>query len=232
MRSDRLVLFVFAALGFLTSGPVAVIIPLGACLLAALTSRRCRIGALDLAFGAALFLVVVLPVLGAVWWIHGWEGLGSVLRLQPSPRHISLPAASDRGLLYFFPVYLADFFPWSLLSLAALIFVWGPRKFRVAAHGLRFPLAWGILVFALFSLLPDRQEHRIAPIYPMAAVFLSGVLERVRLNTLAENSAGHARKRPGRRGGSRRARRIRAVPHGRRLAARPPGHGAGSRQVP
>jgi hypothetical protein len=66
------------------------------------------------------------------------------------------------------------------LGLAALIWLWLNRRIDHPLKSLSFglPLIWCGLTFLLFSLSKNKQEYYIAPIYPVAAVFISGVLDK------------------------------------------------------
>ena len=58
------------------------------------------------------------------------------------------------------------------------------------------PLFWCGFVFVLFSLSKNKQEYYIAPIYPVAAVILAGVFERITRRTVRGHlEAGHCGRR-------------------------------------
>jgi 4-amino-4-deoxy-L-arabinose transferase-like glycosyltransferase len=86
----------------------------------------------------------------------------------------------SRSIFYYVSVYTSDFFPWSLLSFAAIYQLWRTRKKEQPMKSLSFglPVIWCFLVFIVFSLSKNKQEYYIAPLYPAAAVVLSGLLDK------------------------------------------------------
>ncbi len=75
---------------------------------------------------------------------------------------------------------MASCSPWSLLSVAAGIHIWMERTtlrgLRALTYG--FPLLWCAVTFILFSLSKNKQEYYIAPLYPLAAVLLAGIIDQ------------------------------------------------------
>ncbi len=181
-RRSWLAAYACAGLGFMTKGPVAVVIPAGALLLWGLWSRRSVLRQTRPLAGAAVFLAVILPWYSAIYVTHGWTYITPFFLRDNLGRFASESFGPARGPFYYLPIYLADFFPWSLLSLAAVAHLWQGRKrhapFADPATG--FPLVWGALVLVLFSLSKNKQEYYIAASYPLLAVFLGGMLDRLR----------------------------------------------------
>ncbi len=151
-------------------------------LLWALRSRRLDLRETRPLAGAAIFLAVVLPWYAAIFASHGWTYIASFFLRDNLGRFAAESFGPARGPLYYVPIYLADFFPWSLLSLAAFACLWQARKQHAplcdAATG--FPLIWGGLVLVLFSLSRNKQEYYIAAAYPLFSVLLGGMLDRLR----------------------------------------------------
>lgn len=171
---------VFLSLGFLTKGPVALCIPAAAYVLWALWSRRFRIGGSHLLMGAVIFAAIVLPWYILIYRAHGWTYIAPFFLKDNLGRFAAETFGPARGPLYYVSVYAVDFFPWSLLVLAALLFLWRRRKTEEPLRSLSFglPLVWCAVTFLLFSLSKNKQEYYIAPLYPAAAVILAGVLDR------------------------------------------------------
>jgi 4-amino-4-deoxy-L-arabinose transferase-like glycosyltransferase len=189
--------YLFIALGFLTKGPIAIAIPAGTLIVWMLWSRRSRI-CIYPRTGAAVFACIALPWYGLVYLAHGWTYIGQFFMIDNLSRYASENMGPPRGLFYYFGVYIADFFPWSLLLLlaalypllAALYQSWRTRKrerlilfFDGLHQSLRslpfgLPVIWGLLIFLIFTLSKNKQEYYIAPLYPAAAIILSGILER------------------------------------------------------
>ncbi len=173
--------YLFAALGFLTKGPVAVLIPAGACALWMLRARRPKLSGIRLLPGAAVFAAVTLPWYLLVFFRHGWAYIAPFFLSDNLGRFASQDFGPSRGILYYFGVAAADFFPWSILAPGALVFLWRRRARLHPLMSLDYglPLFWCIVTFVFFSLSKNKQEYYIAPLYPVAAVWIAGVLENI-----------------------------------------------------
>jgi 4-amino-4-deoxy-L-arabinose transferase-like glycosyltransferase len=171
--------YLFMALGFLTKGPIAVIIPAGAFLAWILWSRRSRPTIYPFT-GAAIFACIALPWYVMVYWARGWEYITPFFLRDNLGRYAGEMMGPSRSIFYYFSVYITDFFPWSLLLLAALHQLWRTRKKEQSLRNLSFglPVIWCLLIFIVFSLSKNKQEYYIAPLYPAAAIVLAGILNR------------------------------------------------------
>jgi 4-amino-4-deoxy-L-arabinose transferase-like glycosyltransferase len=179
-RFSWLFVYVFLSLGFLTKGPIAVIIPAVTCLLWMLRNRRLKIAEIHLLPGVLVFIVISLPWYLAVFLAHGWTYIAPFFLSDNLGRFASENLGPSRGLFYYFSIYATDFFPWSLLALFAVFRLWTGRKDAAPIKNLSFGLLllWCLLTFALFSFSKNKQEYYIAPIYPAAAIIISGVLDK------------------------------------------------------
>ncbi len=180
-RWDWALAYISSGLGFLTKGPIAVLIPFGACLTWMLASRTFRIRRLRPFLGALLLPAVVLPWYIAIYQRAGWEYIAPFFLRDNLERFASRPMGPSRGPLYYAGTYLADYFPWSILSLAALLCVWLERRLQPAIRTVAwgFPIIWSVLVFAIFTLSKNKQEYYIAPMYPMMSIVLGGMVDRM-----------------------------------------------------
>ena len=169
----------FAALGFLTKGPVALIIPVCSYVLWRLWRRERLTGAHPL-MGAAIFICIALPWYLYIYHAHGWTYISPFFLKDNLGRFAAESFGPSRGPLYYFSVYATDFFPWSLPALLAAFSLWLYRKKMQPLRSLSFglPIVWCVLIFVLFSFSRNKQEYYIAPLYPAAAIVLAGVLDR------------------------------------------------------
>ncbi len=180
--NDRLswaIAYVFAGLGFLTKGPVALVIPASAYLVWALWKDR-RISGIHPVMGAAIVLGIVLPWYIRIYATHGWTYISPFFIRDNIGRFAAETLGPSRGPFYYFAVFATDFFPWSFLGPAAAWLLWLHRKEELPIKSLSFglPVLWCAVTFVLFSLSKNRQEYYIAPMYPVAAVVLSGVIDK------------------------------------------------------
>lgn len=172
--------YLFAGLGFLTKGPVALVIPAGAYALWALCNRRLRLSETRPWLGIAILAAVALPWYILVFRAHGWTYIAPFFLRDNLGRFAAETLGPSRGFHYYAPIFLADFLPWSFFSLGAIVVLWRRRKTEspLKDPALGLPLIWCGLTFLLFSLSKNKQEYYIAPMYPAAAILLSGVLDR------------------------------------------------------
>jgi 4-amino-4-deoxy-L-arabinose transferase-like glycosyltransferase len=190
-RLSWLLAYVFAALGFLTKGPIAIVIPACAYLLWGLYRRQLRVSETHPALGLLIFICIVLPWYVQIYAAHGWSYISPFFLRDNLGRFAAETLGPSRGQLYYFSVYASDFFPWAFPALLAFIHLWLLRKQERPLVSLSFGLLifWCALIFVIFSFSKNKQEYYIAPIYPAAAVVLSGFLDKFLLGR--DQSAGH-----------------------------------------
>lgn len=179
-KSSWALAYVCAAFGFLTKGPVALFIPACAYLLWGLR-RRQRISESHPLMGAAIFLCIVLPWYVYIYSVYGWIYISPLFLRTNLGRFAAEPVGHSRNLFYYFSVYAVDFFPWSILSLFAVYLLWHHRRQEPVLRSLSFglPIIWCASTFVLFSISKNKQEYYIAPMYPVAAVLVAGVMDRI-----------------------------------------------------
>jgi 4-amino-4-deoxy-L-arabinose transferase-like glycosyltransferase len=186
----------YAAMGLalLTKGPVGVLVPaagIAAYLGLAGGWRRVAREARPLA-GTALVLAIAAPWYGAMLWEHGadyaararGETLGRVFRTVTGP---------GGTVLFYVPVLLLGFFPWSAFLPGALASaVREARAGRLAERGAAaavFAAAWVLAILVLFSLFRSRLPHYVAPLVPAAALLVAAAWPS-RVPTLARALLG------------------------------------------
>lgn len=173
------VMYAAMALGMLTKGPVGVVVPaLGIAAYLALAGgwrrvwQEARPG-----WGLLLFLLIAGPWYAAMLWRHGadylararGETLGRVFRAVTGPGGTAL---------FYVPVILVGFFPWSAFLPGALVGALRGARARAATDRegavTVFAAAWVAAGFLLFSLLQSRLPHYVAPLFPAAAILVAG----------------------------------------------------------
>jgi 4-amino-4-deoxy-L-arabinose transferase-like glycosyltransferase len=184
--------YAFFALGFLTKGPIALIIPGATYLLWSLWAGRFSPRETRPLAGTLVFAAIVLPWYILIYMTHGWTYIASFFLRDNLGRFAAISFGPARGPFYYIPAYAFDFFPWSILSAVVGWYLWRSRKHLRQAYALcyGFPLFWCAVAFVLFSLSKNKQEYYIAPIYPMMAVLIAGLIER---SLLARDSAEKTR---------------------------------------
>jgi 4-amino-4-deoxy-L-arabinose transferase-like glycosyltransferase len=166
-------MFLAMGLATITKGPVGFLLPLlSLTAYQALRGKLRELKRLRWGLGCAVFLAAVLP-----WFIS------VSIRYPDFPRYALLKESLARfagglvhregGLLYYFPVYLAGFFPWSIFLLWA---GWSRHKrwkeIRLGSfRPYLFLLTWSVVTFAFFSL--SRSQ---LPGYFLPAIVPLGIL--------------------------------------------------------
>jgi 4-amino-4-deoxy-L-arabinose transferase-like glycosyltransferase len=170
--------WVAAGLAALTKGPVGLLLPLAGVLVYLVIAgglRQAWREAWPLR-GLGLLLLVALPWYVAMFWLHGWdyaarargETLGRVLRPVTGPGGTAL---------FYLPVLLVGFFPWSAFLPEAVRA--GLRQARARARQSRpeavsvFAAAWLVAGLVLLSLAQTRLPHYVLPLFPAAALLVA-----------------------------------------------------------
>jgi 4-amino-4-deoxy-L-arabinose transferase-like glycosyltransferase len=170
-------------LGFLTKGPVGVIIPglvVGPVVL--MERRRLNLRASDLALGALVFAVIALPWYGVMWSRHGTAYLHGFF-LGDNLERFATERFNDRRPWWFYlPVAAGGLLPWTPLCLVWVQPVWRflTRRRDLGTLELRLIL-WAALPLVFYSLSIGKQPRYILPVLPPLAMLLAAsVLERTR----------------------------------------------------
>lgn len=147
------------ALGFLTKGPIAVLVPAGTVLLWCL-SRRAPRRFLHWALepkAITLFLAIAVPWFAVQTWLEGPGFLAGFFLEHNVQRFGSAMEGHGGNPLYYLPVVLLSLLPHTGLLFAAAL------RLRAIWHDelLRYGLIWFGLVFVLFSLSGTKLPHYV-----------------------------------------------------------------------
>jgi 4-amino-4-deoxy-L-arabinose transferase-like glycosyltransferase len=147
--------------------------------------------------GVAIFLALALPYYAAMLLLHG-STYSSQAQMHTLSRFLNPFYGWGGTILFYVPVLLVGFFPWSPLLIAALYGTykqWRHRRVSGTAgerlaggvaedeqgHDLElFAALWFVAVFIFFSLGATRLPHYIGPLYPSAAIVTALYWNRVR----------------------------------------------------
>ncbi len=173
-RRDLYAASLAMALGFLTKGPVALLIPLAVSFLFYAGRRRLRDWwrlVTDLR-AVALFLGVAGPWYAYQLWTHGWAFVEGFF-LQHNLRRFQGPLEGHAGsLLYYLPVVLVGLLPHTVLWLQRLARLGGDREdpWRL------YLWLWFGFVFAFFSLSGTKLPHYVIYGYPALMALMAAGL--------------------------------------------------------
>ncbi len=190
--------YVGMGLATLTKGPVGIVVPLLAVLPYLWLTRRWR-GVLrecrPLA-GALAFLAVAAPWYTAMFMLHG-SGYADSARGDTLTRFLSIIGGHGGTVLFYFPILLLGFFPWSGLLPATLVDALrgsrsisaeggpadappAPTSAQIIQRHLQILCAvWILAVFVFFTLSSTRLPHYIAPLFPAAALLVAASWDRL-----------------------------------------------------
>lgn len=174
---------VMAALGFLTKGPLALVLP-GVVIvpILAIERRQSRVGLADVAVAALVFAAIAAPWYLAMWAQHGSAYLDSFFVGDNLERFATDRFNEPRPWWYYGPVIVGGVAPWSpflLLGLGAAVRVLTGRG---GPGSLETRLAiWAGAPLSLLTLSIGKQPRYVLPLLPPLALLLAhGIMERGR----------------------------------------------------
>ena len=179
VRPDRrrlylCLMYVAAGFGVLTKGPVAVFVPAVVFFIYLLSQKRLRdLRRMMLPAGALISLAVVVPWYYFLYREHGWEYIGAFIFGENLGRYAEAVGQQSRGLLFYFPVMLADLFPWSLLIPVA---IWWAVRERFQDRVARLLVIWIATIVLFFSLSGTKEDLYILPIVTAEAALIGAAL--------------------------------------------------------
>ena len=175
------------AAGFLTKGPVGVVLP--ALIVGPPAVRRCfvegrpglRLARLagDAGLLAAICLGLALPWFAAMTAAHGTAYLERFFVAENLERFATARYNDPRPLWYYVPIVFGGLLPWSPLML-----VWWRPLRRVAARARRIEPAeawlalWALAPLVFYSLSVGKQPRYVLPVLPPLAILLARGVSR------------------------------------------------------
>ncbi len=180
-----LVCYIAMAGAMLTKGPVGVIVPLLVVLVFVLMTQNLRnvIREARLFSGVLLFSCLALPWYGIMLMIHGDMYLASA-QANTLGRYSNVIGGHGGTILFYIPVLLLGFLPWSgflPLALRDALSVFTAHR-RAGGRGQSlfiFAACWLVVVFFFFTLSATRLPHYIAPLFPAAAILVAFPIARL-----------------------------------------------------
>jgi 4-amino-4-deoxy-L-arabinose transferase-like glycosyltransferase len=170
-------------LGFLTKGPIALILPgLGLALLAwRERGRGLPLSRAWLAVSVAAFAAVSLSWFAAVAARLGAGPLAYFFLHENIERFAGETYDSGRAFWYYLPTYLAEGAPWSLFLPPALLALRRITTGREApapalSGGPAFLFQWLLLMLVPLSLSRGKIDYYLLPLYPAASLLVGAYL--------------------------------------------------------
>jgi len=169
-------------LGMLVKGPVGIIIPLvGVIPYLTLTRQWKNFWAKGFPLlGTGLVLLVAAPWYVAMFQIHG-EAYWAAAQANTTGRFMSPMEGHGGTLLFYVPILLLGFFPWSAFlpsvlyqSLKQWKAYWNGQSFVTGETNLEFFLSmWVVGLLVFFTLSATRLPHYIYPLFPASAILVA-----------------------------------------------------------
>jgi 4-amino-4-deoxy-L-arabinose transferase-like glycosyltransferase len=177
-RAYILTAYISMALGFLTKGPVAVLIPLVVSFLFFLWQKEMRTWwrAVYQPLGWLCFLVIALPWYLALYHIHGAQFIEEIFWVHNVGRFRGAMESHSGPIFYYIPVILLGLMPFTTLLLQG---VSGLRRHLSSPLG-RFLWLWFGFVFVLFSLAGTKLHHYVVYGYVPLLIFMGQAVERLK----------------------------------------------------
>jgi hypothetical protein len=152
--------FLWIGLGLLTKGPVALLVPGAASLLAFALQRRLRDWwrALCDPLGWAILLAVAMPWYLLEYGRHGDAFLAGFFMRHNVERFLSPLQGHSGSILYYLPVVLVLLLPYTGLFLRTLAALRRPRRIRAEPLD-TFLWCWFLFVLVFFSLAGTKLPH-------------------------------------------------------------------------
>ena len=163
--------YAFMALGFLTKGPVAILIPLLTCGLFFGFKRKFKtlLPALFNPLGWAVFLVIALPWYIALYLEHGRAFVDEIFLVHNVARFQTAFEGHSGPVFYYLPVILLGMLPHTAFLIKALADVRTLVKNEVNL----FLLVWFGIVLVFFSLAATKLHHYIVYGYVPLFIFMA-----------------------------------------------------------
>jgi len=173
--------YIGMGLATLTKGPIGFLVPLMAIIPYLWLTQRLRdvLRECRPLAGTLVFLAVAAPWYAAMFLIHG-AGYADSARGNTITRFVSVIGGHGGTVLFYIPILLLGFFPWSGFLPATVVEAWRRRGEKDAQHSLQILCAvWIVAVFVFFSLSATRLPHYIAPLFPAAALLVAASWDRL-----------------------------------------------------
>ena len=163
---------VFAGLGMLTKGPVALALPGLIVLLTTLWQGRFKstFGTVWPWLGAVLAVAMAAPWYWACYQANGWAFVDALL-LHNVTRFEGVVSGHDQPWFFYAVVLFAGSFPWSLTLPSAFFTVWQHRRSQMPMDLLaQFGVIWLITVFVFFQVAQTKLLTYMLPLFPAVAI--------------------------------------------------------------
>ena len=179
-----------AGLGFLTKGPVGLVLPLAVLAPIAVLGRREAIRPGPLLLAGLVFAAIALPWYAGMTMVHGTGYLRSFLLTDNLERFATSRFNYPRPAWFYVPIVLGGLLPWT-----AFAPLWIPgivrfgRQKAMPSRATLWLIVWAVFPLLLFSVSVGKQPRYVLPILPPVALLLASALD-ARLPSRDRQSGG------------------------------------------
>lgn len=168
--------YVFVALGFLTKGPVAVVLAFAPVFVNFLITRNLNdLKKLMPISGAIVFLLVAAPYFLLVYLYHGTQPLYTFFIVENFRRFAGTQEYVPKVSKWDFPLtaFLGGFAPWSLLAFPAALLDIKYGRQTEDGRVLRMLYLWMIFPVVFFCISSFKLDYYLLPIVPALALIVA-----------------------------------------------------------
>ncbi len=170
--------FLFAGLGFMAKGPVAIMIPIIASGLFFILKKKAKMWfkAIFNPIGWGILLAVILPWYIAAYLTHGQAFIDEIFFTHNVSRFNVAFEGHSGPFFYYVPVILLGMLPNTAFLIGAIVNV---KKLLENEVNL-FLIIWFVFVFIFFSAAGTKLHHYIIYGYVPLFIFMAQVVDKVR----------------------------------------------------
>jgi len=170
--------FAFIALGFLTKGPVAILIPLATYFIYALIHKNFKKFLKDVfnIKGLIIFSVIALPWYIAEYHQEGMKFIKGFFFKQNIKRFDTSFQDHKGSIFYYIPVVLIGLLPWTSLILKYLAKI----KELIKDDFVLFGSIWFFFVFLFFSFSGTKLPHYVIYGYTPMFIFMALIFDKIK----------------------------------------------------
>lgn len=173
---------VFAGIGILTKGPVAIVLPGAVLVIYSLLTQQFKKSFLTPWFLVAVLVALILPL---PWYFAAYDANGQVFLDALYNHNVSRFSGAVnyhiKPFWYYVPVLLVGFMPWVVFLPAAIRTAWRYGQFQMTLRErsplvsmLLYSAVWAVTVFVFFSVAKTKLLTYILPMFPGLALFVGG----------------------------------------------------------
>ncbi|ETS92061.1 glycosyltransferase family 39 protein [Veillonella sp. AS16] len=176
-RNAMIVAYAFAALGVLTKGPVAIVLP-GIILLiyAAIYRSGTMLKRIFDWRGILVFCAIALPWYAYMYFVHGQAFIDGFLGLHNVTRATQSEHPEDNVWWYYIAIFLGASLPWTGAVIYGIISGYKQRRKAYV-----YCLAWGLGTILFYTLMATKYPlYTFVSLIPFSAFGAMGVMKAVR----------------------------------------------------